>query len=245
VLRRLVIACSLALLAVAAPASAAAPARAGVAGCNPALAEGERFVVFEGDMRSVKGAARMQMRFGLQARPPAGKRWVDVAAAGFGSWTTADAGVPRYVYRKRVEGLVAPARYRAVVRFRWLSRQGRVLRRAQRTTGECVQPDLRPDLKVGRVELVGAAGPGLSRYRVRVRNEGRGAAGPFSVALRVAGQDQPPGFLPGLAPGRRLTFELVAAACAPRSALLLVVDPDGSVAESDEGDNSARRPCPR
>ncbi len=75
-------------------------------------------------MRTVRGAARMQMRFTLQARTPDTTRWSAVAAPGFGTWVSSAPGTSRYVYTKRVEGLLAPASYRVQLRFRWLSDAG-------------------------------------------------------------------------------------------------------------------------
>src|SRR3954469_12998645 len=110
----------LVLLLAPSAAGAAVPrsaARAVLAACERGDEEADRAAVFEGQMRRLAGAARMQMRFTLQARPPDPLRWRAVAAPGFGTWVSSALGTSRYVYTKRVEALLAPATYRVQLRF--------------------------------------------------------------------------------------------------------------------------------
>jgi hypothetical protein len=90
--------CALALLALTA-APAAADERAGAAARGPASASLDECApgtaVFEAAMDAVPGASRMSMKFVLQARR--GRRFRRVDAAGFGTWTTSEPGVARYV----------------------------------------------------------------------------------------------------------------------------------------------------
>ncbi len=103
------------LLAAAAPAAAgAAQAKARLTACETALEQEARKATFSGDMRTVRGAARLQVRFTLQARTDEETQWRTVAAPGFGTWNTSEPGIGRYVYSKTVENLLAPATYRAV-----------------------------------------------------------------------------------------------------------------------------------
>src|SRR5919202_1355356 len=96
------------LAALTAPAAAARPhARAVLVGCEHGPTDADRAAVFEAHMRTLPGAARMQMRFALQVRTPDHPMWSRLAAPGFGTWTTSAAGMARYVYTKRVENLVA------------------------------------------------------------------------------------------------------------------------------------------
>src|SRR5215217_2287863 len=133
----------LALLLAAAPAAARSPAKAVLAGCEQGTGEADAAGVFEGQMRTIQGAARMQMRFSLQVRTPDRPRWTTVQVPGFGPWATSAAGTARYVYTKRVEGLLAPASYRVRVRFRWLDAGGIMLQRAKAYSPTCRQPDPR------------------------------------------------------------------------------------------------------
>jgi hypothetical protein len=124
-------ACAALLLA---PAAQAAEAR--LVACDVVA----RAATFEGRMAARPEAARMQMRFTLQARMPERAAWTRVPAPGLDVWTTAEPDVDRYVYTKRVEGLVGPGRYRAVIRFRWTDAAGLVRAHAREISPACRQP---------------------------------------------------------------------------------------------------------
>src|SRR3712207_4748596 len=124
-------------------------------------------------MRTVRGATRMQMRFTLLARDSRAEGWGRVTGAKLDTWMTSDAGKLRYVYDKRVDGLLAPADYRVRVRFRWLGKDGGVVARARRISRVCHQRDLRPDLRLVGVQRHDGA------YRVTVKNAGGSAASAF------------------------------------------------------------------
>src|SRR4051812_2408619 len=232
-----------AALALAAPAAARPPARAVLAGCEKSTAQAERAAVFEGRMRTIPGAARMQMRFTLQARTP-DRSWSAVAAPGFETWVTSAGGPARYVYTKRVESLVAPASYRVVVRFRWLTASGRVLAAARSRSGACRQPDPRADLAVRSIGLEFAGDPARRRYVVLVRNRGRSAAKPSSLVLTVAGRPLPAAPVVALDPGEGTLVTVDGPACASGDLHEARADADEAVDESDEDDNRFSRLCP-
>lgn len=133
-------------LVLAPAAQAHPPADVRLTACGSSAAQPLRTMAVEGRMRLVSGARKLQMRFDLQVRSPDRPRWTGVAAPGLGVWNTADPTPKRYVFEKRVEALAAPARYRMVVRFRWLGDGDRRIRSAKRRSPTCVQADLRPDL---------------------------------------------------------------------------------------------------
>src|SRR3954471_10830531 len=83
---------------------------------------------FEGRVTALKRATKAQMRFTLQARTPEEATWRAVSTPGFGALLTSPEGDGRYVYDKTVQELLAPAEYRALIRFRWRDAHGRVLR---------------------------------------------------------------------------------------------------------------------
>ena len=89
---------------------------------------------------AVAGAARMAMRIDLQERAPDETEFHFVSASGLGVWRWADPKVKVYKYLKQVANLSSPASYRGVVRFRWLSAKGHVIKRAERVTARCLQP---------------------------------------------------------------------------------------------------------
>ena len=238
-----------ALLAALSPAPALAQERlsagARIAECETALEQAGRSMEGEGRMTTIPGAKTLRMRFDLEVRTPARGKWTAVRAPNFGLWTTADPGTERYIYRKRVENLAAPARYRMIVRFRWLDGQGRRLASARRETPVCRQPDLRPDLAVKRLRVDPVDDPGRARYVLRLRNAGAAAAGPFFVALSVGDEALPRIALPaGLAAGATRRVSVVAARCSPGVPVVARVDPDAAVDERDESDNELVLPCP-
>ena len=221
------------------PASAAAngPASVRVLQCVSALDIAERNAIFEGDMRTVRGAARMQMRFTLLAREP-GEGWTRVTGAKLDTWVTSDAGRLRYVYDKRVDGLLAPARYRVRVRYRWLDEDGGVVTRARRISRVCRQRDLRPDLRLLGVERRDGA------YWVSVRNTGRSAAGPFGVSLTVPGAAAQSGRAGTLAAGEKAAVRVPGEACEPGTTLQVVLDADDEVDEAGEAEGPLAVACP-
>ena len=234
----------LALLALAPSAAAQRPALAATldecrASADPAL----RSAAFTASMPALTRTRRMQMRFDLQQRT-AGGGYVTLRLPRWGVWQRSRPGVPGFVYTKRVSALQAPARYRAVVRFRWLDARGRLQRRARRVTAICRQPDLRPDLHAGDLAAEPGAAPGTASYRFTVANRGRGDAGPFNVVLTANRTPQPAQRLGGLAAGASEVVTLIGPRCAPGSIVRVTVDSASEVVESRERDNPVDVPCP-
>jgi hypothetical protein len=219
--------------------SAPPPLSAALETCQTSALPAQRVASFVGSMPAIDGAVRMQMRFELQRRRPYERRWRSLRGVeGFGVWETALPERAGFVFHKRVDGLQVPASYRARVRFRWSRADDAVVRRVHRTTPSCAQPDLRPDLAPGKLRAVLDARPALAVYTLVVRNDGRSAAGPFAV--RIAGAVTE---VAELAAGAQVEVPVVAAACAPGSTVLAIVDSDRRVAEADER-NGLRRGCP-
>ncbi|MGH2944923.1 MAG: CARDB domain-containing protein [Solirubrobacteraceae bacterium] len=218
------------LAAAAALLALAAPADATLVTCERGVAE------FEARMETVPGAASMSMRFTLQARTRRPYRRVE--APGFGEWTTADPGVTRYVYTRRVKELIGPARYRVLVRFRWLDAAGTTIDRDRERSRACRQPDLRPDL-----ELLDLWTSGPGRYFALVANTGRGEAEAFDVSMTVGDEELEPVTVDRLAAGRERVVELAGPACEPGTAIHAEADPDDLVEERSEADNQLTLAC--
>ncbi len=226
----------IALLALAVPQAAQA------ADGSVLLAECDRTgraAEFQGRMQSVSGAGELRMRFTLQARRGDKRVFRRVAASGFGVWTSADPGTTRYVFTRRVEGLIGPAHYRVVVHFRWLAPDGRILARDRAISRSCTQRDTRPNLRVERVTALQTADPASRRYEVLLVNDGRGDAEPFELA--VAGLD--PVIVDGLAARSERFVEVLGPACAAGLPLEAVVDPGDLIDERSERDNKRRTTC--
>jgi CARDB len=247
-MRRLAaIACLLAPLAAAAAASAAPqgpPLQARLVACSTGASAAARRATFTASMPAVARAARMAMRFDLLQRMEGDAEFARVGLPAWGRWERSQPGRTGFIWTKTVRALRAPGAYRARVLFRWYDASGRVVRRARRVTPVCRQPDPRPDLRAGAL----AAAPGLAAnsvtYLLSVRNAGRGAAGPFAVALAGAGMPQAPVTVAGLAPGESRVVELAGPRCAPGSTVRFALDPANAIAESDEADDVVDRACP-
>jgi CARDB len=247
-MRRLVLTAALLLSAlVPATASAVAAAPTGSARlltCASALDPADRIATFEGRMRTVRRATRLQMRFTLQTRSPGQLSWHALSAPGFGRWLSSDPGVGRYVYTKRVVALVAPASYRTLVRFRWIARDGHRVASDRSTSPACHQADLRPNLRPLGIDSRPGADAEHARYVVPVVNRGKSAAGPFDVVVTVDGTTLTPAQTPALEPGERALVEVEGPPCTTGSMLTADVDPTGAVDERAEDDNLLTVTCP-
>lgn len=243
-MRRLALLLTLiAVLPAAGGTAAAAPTvSVSVDDCRTAADPLQRYAIFRGEMDAVDRTDRMAMRFDLQVREPGDERFRSVDAPGLGTWIKSNPGTNGgFIWTKQVTQLVAPAEYRARVSFRWYDAGGRTIERASRRTKSCEQPDFRPDLELGALTAGAAPEPGLMRYRLPVRNTGRGDAGPFGVRF---GDGDALFTITGLEAGASHAVEFLAPPCTRDDALRFEVDPDGWVAEADERDNVLRVACP-
>jgi len=211
---------------------------AALTSCRTGADEQSRAATFTGQMPAL-GADRLWMRFDLFRRAARDGAWLPVLAPNFGAWEKSEPGRPAFIFTKRVAGLTGPAAYRAVVRFRWYDAGGRLLRTARRQTKPCRQPDTRPDLVAGALDGFPTERPDVAIYRLVVRNDGREAAGPFSVRLGEATAR-----VDGLPGGERRPVSFVAPRCTPGSTMHVVLDSGSEVLESHEADDVAELACP-
>ena len=230
-------------LSVPARAQERPPLRASLAACESGPAASARFAVFTGSMPALRGTKRMWMRFDLEERRDGAKRWQRLRAPAFGRWDRSKVpGASGFIYTKRVERLNEAARYRAVVRFRWLDAKGRVQREARRVTTACDQPSQRPNLRVEALETAPGADASSMRYLVTVVNTGLTPAGAFTLGM-VVGEAEQVRDVPGLEAGGRTTVELRAPRCEPNASIQVTLDVRDAVKESDERDNRSVRLC--
>ncbi len=127
--------------------------------CASAAAQGERSATFSGEMTAISDSARMTMRIDIQVLMPGEALYRTLSAPGLGVWRTADPGVKSYRYLKQVTNLLAPASYRAVVRFRWLNGKGRLLKSAYRRTPGCEQTVIASPPPGGSTTTGGSSAP--------------------------------------------------------------------------------------
>lgn len=224
-------------ISLAVPGAASArPGRAVLTECD----RGAREASFDGRMDRVPGSERMSMRFLLEVRDPA-QGWHRVRLPGFSAWHTSDPGRARYVYTKRLEGLVGPSSYRVSVRFRWLDANGDVMRRARAISRSCRMPDPRPDLRVTEITVR----PDHTHYAVTVRNAGHSTAGVSLLALDLGdGGRELTAPLDALDPGESRTLVLAGRRCLPGATLTATADSTDVVDERREDDDTLSKLCP-
>jgi hypothetical protein len=228
------IAVVIAFFALTGSAHAAAPASVELTACVPR----DRAAEFEARMGKVDTTAKLKMRFTLQARKTGKKAYRRVAAPGFSGWTTADPGTSRYVFTRRVEGLIGPARYRAMVRFKWLDADGKTILSARRYSKSCRQPDHRPNLKVKALTR-----EGQHRYVALVANTGRTETGAFELQVAIAGTLLDPVSVDSLAAHTQRLVTVRGPRCAAGTALTATADPLDLVDERKETDNVFSATC--
>ncbi|HEY5195369.1 MAG TPA: hypothetical protein VIJ39_16050 [Solirubrobacteraceae bacterium] len=110
--------------------------------CATSTVQAERSATFTAQMTATADTQRMGVRFELQQRLRGESEFHTVLAPGLGVWHSSEVGVQIYKYVKQVTNLDAPAAYRAIVHFRWLSDKGRMLKRSESRTSRCIQPAL-------------------------------------------------------------------------------------------------------
>jgi len=116
------------------------PAVATLEQCLTSSSPAERAATFAGEMQTIPGAIKLEMRIDVLERLPHEIAFHAVSSPGLSVWRIAAPGVKTYRYLKEVTNLAAPAFYRADVRFRWLNAKGRVIRAAELKTPRCQQP---------------------------------------------------------------------------------------------------------
>jgi hypothetical protein len=122
-------------------ATGKAIASASLAECATAtIPQTERAATFAGEMSAIPGSARMEIRIDLEERAPGELLYRTISAQGLGLWHSSVTGVKVFTHIQQVTNLSAPAFYRGVVRFRWLSAKGRLLKTVALRTAVCEQP---------------------------------------------------------------------------------------------------------
>ena len=238
---------------VAASASAATPtlardgasllraslASATVTDCTTGDTATERSATFSAGMDAVPGTSTMSVAFDLYEQTSATSPYVAVSAPGFGVWQSSNRAIASFTANENVVDLPAPAAFRALVRYRWLSRSGRVIRRAERVTKACVETAPEPDLFI--VQITHAAGsPARTNelYSVAIRNSGPGSAGPFEVAFSVDATPLADQQVVGLDPRSDTTVQFSGPRCTAGSTITAQLDPADAISEPS---NPSRR----
>lgn len=199
-----------------------------------------RSALFTGRMRALKGSKRMGMRFTLQSRVGRG-RFHTIVAPQLAKWHKSKIGVRRFTFRQRVEALEEGVVYRAVVRYRWYDADGKRIRSSKRRSKGC---DQRPDLPNLRPTKVTSKSLSKTRalYTVRVANYGKAGAIQVPVELSIDGRAAEPLTVDSIPAGAVVAVRFRGPTC--HTQVQARVDPDDTIHESREHDNSRGASCP-
>lgn len=241
---------------VAAGAGGSSPYSARLLSCRRSVRIEKRVVSVAARMSPVSGGTHLSMRIDLYQRLLFSRHWAlrsDVP--GLGVWTTpSDPSLGSrpgdvFAYHQAVARLVVPYAYRFRVGFRWRDDAGKIVRTETVTTGQCREPDLRPDLTLPAVTLRPSVRyPGYARYVVEVRNAGRSPARHVVVAGTFPAHAASNGSrtLARLRPGQSAHVSFVAPICKATdpAAPSFAVDPANAIEEADETNNAVAATCP-
>jgi hypothetical protein len=258
-MRRFLISGAVALAVLASAGAAAASGAAGSAPralldesvCQRALDPGQRLVSVRAVMRPLKGTRKLEMRFELLSKAPPATTFSPVQGAGLGSWVSPTDPVtlgqrPGDIWRLShpVADLPAPASYRFQVTFRWIGRNGRVLGAEVRSTRNCFQPELRPDLAAVSFDAQPVAGhPKKDAYSAVIADEGATGAGPFQVQFTF-GTVVKDHTVTHIRAHQELTFNFQGPVCDSTAPPTMTIDPDQQVDDYNRTNNSITATCP-
>jgi hypothetical protein len=149
--------------------------------------------------------------------------------------------VARYRVNQVVNNLTSGTAYRAVIDFRWRNAAGRVIRTLTRRTPQCAV-DARPDLSLVDSVPRRSERPGMVNYVVTVENRGAAAARNVTIELRYDNEVQGEVRL-DIGAFSRARAVFVAPRCTEGSLVEAIIDPDGSIPDSDLTNNQLTMPC--
>jgi len=193
------------------------------------------------------------VRFELLSRPAgaAGFTPLTVTGTDLGRWlsppdrTLGRRPGDKWIVKKPVVDLPAPAAYRLRVQFRWTGARHHILGTSAKTTATCLQRELRPDLAIRRIAqpTLDLKGTG-DLYGVTVANDGATAAGAFYVQLGVPGGTTRL-LVAGLAPrtAKQVTLRGPLCSAAPPSVTVDPPDPNHWVDDFNPRNNAAIVSC--
>lgn len=227
-------------LAVPAAAGAKGPAAVHLKSCETGAKPSERRATFKSWMHSVPGSVRMAVRFRLVSQAPGRSAERVEGPAELNVWHRSHFGVTRYVYSQTVKRLEQGTSYRMVVRYRWYDANGEIVKRAKRTSHDCVQSGDLPNLIVAGVAY-DPTDVGTWHYDVTVKNKGQAVAENFVVTLLVDGAVVDERTVESLDAGNSTDVELNGPPCLH---LRAIVDSEETVTERHEDDNSFSSTCP-
>jgi hypothetical protein len=199
----------------------------------------DRAATFYARVDAIAGASKLQIRFQLLERL-GHDSWNRLDVPALRQWHTSQAGVQRFVWKQTVDALRVGAAYKSRVQFRWLSAAGVVLDSASRDTPVCRGP--LPNLTVGNLTVKPGPTADTRSYRVSVSNTGKIDADDVDVSLSVDRAILDTITISHLAAGDARTVAFTGPVC--HYGVRVTADPDHSIGESFENDNSQLFACP-
>jgi hypothetical protein len=230
-----------AALAPAVSAHAAPLAGVKLVSCQSADGTAGHRATFLGQMRTVKGAQQLAMRFQLQEQY-GGRKFTKVSSPNLRFLRKSRERVQSYSYSQAVTGLQPGEAYRMQVHFRWLDSDGKTVLDMKRVSGVCTQPGDLPNLRV--LDVIARPGlvPGTEAYTVDVVNAGLAPASRLALQLVVDGATPDTSTIDSLAPGEFHAIHFTGPACKHR--VRATIDPSDAIHEALESDNSQAGGCP-
>ncbi|HEX6714020.1 MAG TPA: CARDB domain-containing protein [Thermoleophilaceae bacterium] len=204
------------------------------------LTSSNRTATFYARMDTIPAAAKMQIRFQLLERLGRDDSWTKLDVPALRQWHTSQAGVTRFGWKQTVDALRIGGAYKAHVLYRWLTPAGAVVDTESRDTPVCRGP--LPNISVGDLTVKPGPTADTRTYRVDVSNRGKIDADDVDVSLSVDKAILDTVRLSGLAPGETRTVSFTGPEC--RRAVRAKADPDNSIGETVEEDNSELFACP-
>jgi hypothetical protein len=211
-----------------------------VRSCQTGDDAASRYATFYGSMRSLPHTRRMMMRFTLVDRSSDEPSVVELES--LKQWRRSRRGVRKFGYAQKVTGLEPGHTYGAKVHFRWIGRHGRRLASARRVSGDCRQDGGLPNLAFKKITARRGLYPRTEVYSLDVVNRGNAEAQSVKVDLIVDSREADSAEIASMKPGEHTTVEISGPACEAR--IRAVVDPDDTITETTEDDNTRRQRCP-
>jgi len=219
--------------------------------CQRALEPASRALSVTAVMRPLPGTVGMELRVDLLTHASGASSFSPVHSGDLGVWksppnpTLGRRPGDVWILNKQVVDLAAPAAYRLRVWYRWIGPHRRVIGTALRRTPICLQPELRPDLVLRKVEVSTTQTAAVDAYVATIANAGATAAGPFRVRF------SPGGSAPGvyesvsrLGAHAVVRVRFLGPVCTSASPPTITVDPDRQVEDYNLGNNSETVSCP-
>jgi len=207
-------------------------------GCD--VTSADRSATFYARMDTIAGASKMSIRFQLLERLGRGDGFSKVDLPALKQWHMSQAGVKRYGWKQTVDNLHTGGAYKARVQYRWTDATGAVVDSQTRETPVCRGP--LPNIAVGDLAVKPGPTADTRTYRVTVQNTGKADADAVDVSLNVDKAVLDTVTISHLAAGDERTVSFTGPPC--RHGLRVKADPENSIGETIEGDNSQLFACP-